>query len=109
MRNIVVRCDGKGMCPKRFAVPPVGRLNHCCPGECNDYYSRRSDSKPCSGLVDCCQVSNEPNCKHKQSDMRKVSVAIGMALLAHLNEADNWDQHIGIPEPPSEQVRSLLP
>ena len=58
--------------------------------------------------MDCCHVSNEPDRKHKQPDIRKVSVAIGMALFAHLNKADHWDQHTDIPKPTGKEVRSLL-
>src|SRR6266481_1006863 len=40
--------------------------------------------------------------------MREVGIAIGMALFSNLDDANHGYEHNDIPEPPSEEIRSLL-
>src|SRR5579872_389054 len=51
-------------------------------------------------------VSGAPHDHHKNSDERKVSIAIGHGLIAYLNDSDYRYQRSQIPEPTGHDVRA---
>src|SRR5437773_9762316 len=59
--------------------------------------------------MDCCNVSSEPHCKQKQTDMGKVGIAIGMPLFSNLDDANHGKEHNKMPKPAGERVRSSPP
>jgi len=76
------------MGPKSLAVAPVGSLNEC--------RHVRATTITTAGLqqtvigLRTASRQQRANCEQKQTDMGEVGIAVGMALLSNLNEANHW-------------------
>src|SRR5207248_4393229 len=103
----VVGSGSDRMCPERFAILPVGCLSvrlQSQGGE--DDHGKTSDQyvpvSPSPG-----QISRGPSQEKIEADLGKISVAVGVSLVAHLKDANHRPEHDEIPEPTDEYVWPL--
>src|SRR5438045_9269313 len=53
-------------------------------------------------------MSRAPAHQNVQSNLRKISIPVGMCLESDLNNSDDGSQHNQIPKPPGKHIRPLF-
>src|SRR6266480_65546 len=106
MSHIIFSGHGQRMPPKPFAIVPVPNLVHCADGE-RAYYDGGGCAKdwpmkaPGPGKID-----NPPRGRDAESDLRQISITIGVRLSADLDYSDYRQEHDQIPTPPHHEIRA---
>ena len=105
----VVCGAGERVGPQGFAVFPIRGL---FPGADHQHCEHGGHQTPkgrAARMPFRAPLRRQPRHRHINPNLRQVGVAIGMGLVAHLDDSHHRQQHHQIPEPSHQQPRLLPP